>query len=518
MSYAPWEQYIIYLRKSRQDDPRETVEEVLAKHERILQEYALREFGHKIPEGNIYREVVSGESIDAREEVLKVLARIEDPSIKGVLVVEPSRLSRGDLLDCGRLINDLRYSKTLVVTPVMTYDLSNKMERKFFQDELLRGNDFLEYVKEILMRGRLAAVGRGCFIGRFAPYGYKKIKIGKDCTLEIVPDQAEIVKLIFELFVNEGMSHPEIARRLDDMGLKTVSGNLWARSTVRQIISNPHYNGKVVFGRTKRVTVMEHGERVVRLVTQKEGEYLMAEGLHEAIIPDELWDAAQKKVASHPRHTKPTELRNPLAGVLRCAGCGCSLTLNYYPNASDRYECRRFERGGKKIARCYKSARAEDVMSDVLFALEHSELPALKLRVTNDEGNARKIQQNQLAKLESQLEEYADQEENLFELVENKTYTPELFAKRHKALLEKVKACKDEIAQVRANMPKPVNYQERAAMLEHTIEVLKDDTATAEQKNKSLKNIVEKIEYTGMPTGTPQGVENVFSLQVFLRL
>jgi hypothetical protein len=54
MSYnqflALWEQYIIYLRKSRQDDPRETVEEVLAKHEAMLQEYALREFGHKIPE------------------------------------------------------------------------------------------------------------------------------------------------------------------------------------------------------------------------------------------------------------------------------------------------------------------------------------------------------------------------------------------------------------------------------------------------------------------------------------
>ena len=115
-----WEQYLIYLRKSRQDDPRETVEEVLAKHETMLQEYAQKEFGGKIPEENIYREVVSGESIDDREEIKKVLARIEDPNIKGVLVIEPSRLSRGDLEDCGRLISDFRYTKTLVVTPYMT--------------------------------------------------------------------------------------------------------------------------------------------------------------------------------------------------------------------------------------------------------------------------------------------------------------------------------------------------------------------------------------------------------------
>ena len=167
---ALWEYYLIYLRKSRQDDPNETVEEVLEKHETILQEYAQREFGGKIPEENIYREVVSGESIDDREEMQKVLARIEDPRIKGVLVVEPQRLSRGDLEDCGRLINDLRYTHTQVVTPYMTYDLEKKMERKFFQDELLRGRDYLEYTKEILLRGRISAVKRGCYSGNYAPY------------------------------------------------------------------------------------------------------------------------------------------------------------------------------------------------------------------------------------------------------------------------------------------------------------------------------------------------------------
>ena len=69
--------WLLYLRKSRQDDPNETVEEVLEKHEIQLQEWAERELGERIPEENIYREIVSGESIDAREEIKKVLARIE---------------------------------------------------------------------------------------------------------------------------------------------------------------------------------------------------------------------------------------------------------------------------------------------------------------------------------------------------------------------------------------------------------------------------------------------------------
>ena len=111
-----WECYLIYLRKSRQDNPDETVEEVLSKHENILQEYAMRELGGKIPEKNIYREVVSGESIEEREEIKKVLSRIEDPNIKGVLVIEPQRLSRGDLVDCGTLISNFQYTSCLLYT------------------------------------------------------------------------------------------------------------------------------------------------------------------------------------------------------------------------------------------------------------------------------------------------------------------------------------------------------------------------------------------------------------------
>ena len=67
---------IIYLRKSRAEG-KESVEEVLSRHETILQEYAVQTFGEKIPEENIYREVVSGETIDDRVEIKKVFHRLE---------------------------------------------------------------------------------------------------------------------------------------------------------------------------------------------------------------------------------------------------------------------------------------------------------------------------------------------------------------------------------------------------------------------------------------------------------
>ena len=511
-SFASWEHYIIYLRKSRQDDPNETVEQVLAKHEIMLQEFAVREFGHKIPEGNIYREVVSGESIEAREEIKKVLNRIEDPNIKGVIVIEPSRLSRGDLLDCGRLINDFRYTKTVVVTPLMTYNLENKMERKFFQDELLRGSDYLEYTKEILWRGKVAACKRGCYIARFAPFGYKKIKVGKDSTLEVVPEEAEIVRMVFDLFTKDGMSQGAIARRLNEMGIKPSRGEKWVKGSIRSILRNEQYTGKVVFSKRKKTTLVENGEKVVKRLEQDREDVIIAEGKHPAIIDMATWEAAQKTIVSHPKHKVETVLKNPLASILVCGHCGAAMTHHSYAHANARYECR------KHTPRCAKSAQVDGVIDKVLFALEEAELPALQLKVTNDDGNALKIQQNLLATLEKQLADFEEQEEKQFELLETGVYSEEVFNRRHSALVGKMKTCREEITKARLNMPKPVDYAERVVALEKAIEVLKNKKVSAETKNKFLKVIVERIEYYGMPAHTSQTIKNEYSIKVFLRL
>ena len=162
------------------------------------------------------------------------------------MVIEPSRLSRGDLIDCGRLINEFRYTRTLVATPYMTYDLEDKMERKFFQDELLRGRDYLEYTKEILRRGREAAIKRGCYIGTIPPYGYNKIKIGKDHTLE-PNENADIVRMIFNWYANEGVNVNTIARKLNAMNVPSPDGKKWHREVITRTVRNPHYIGKVVY-------------------------------------------------------------------------------------------------------------------------------------------------------------------------------------------------------------------------------------------------------------------------------
>jgi hypothetical protein len=161
----------------------------------------------------------------------------------------------------------LRYTKTLVVTPTITYNLENKMERKFFQDELLRGNDYLEYTKEILFRGRVASAKRGNFVHNFAPYGYDRIKIGKDYTLT-PNDNAKYVKMMFEWFVN-GESYYGVCQKLTKIGAPTMKGGEWESSAVRGIIDNKIYIGKIVYCATKETIVIEDGKKRKKLSATK---------------------------------------------------------------------------------------------------------------------------------------------------------------------------------------------------------------------------------------------------------
>lgn len=502
--------YLLYLRKSRQDDPNETIEEVLSKHETMLQEYMKREYGFAVPEDNIYREVCSGESIEERTEIKKILARMEDPMVKGVVVIEPQRLSRGDLMDCGRLIQDFRYTKTLIITPMMTYDLENKMERKFFQDELLRGRDYLEYTKEILFRGRVASCKRGNFVGNCPPYGYNRVKIGKDFTLE--PNENAIyVKMIFDWYVNEEMSSGAIARRLNDMGVPSLHGKAWDESVVRGILINKHYIGKVFFATTKGTIVIEDGERKKKTVKQSNDQAIVADGKHPAIIDEELFNrASTRRAINAPRIKSGYGLANPFAGLIFCSKCGRALRLRVNTHTTDRMLC-------NNVPSCFKSAPVPEVTKAVLTALEYAELPNLEAKLNNKEGDSANIQRNLLMGLQKQLSELREQEEKQYDLLEKGIYSEELFDRRNAALQEKMEALKKQIMEAKNNIPKDVDYGERIMTLKKAIAGLKDDSIPPIEKNKLLKAIVKRIEYSNSSKSREWGVNNI-SLDIYLRL
>ena len=486
--------WLMYLRKSRQDDPHETVEEVLEKHHAMLQDWALRELGRTIPEENIFREIVSGERIADRRELQKVLRAIEGNDVAGIICRDCSRLSRGDLIDCGTLMSTLQYTSTLVATPMMIYDLEDKKLRQFFQDELLRGSYYLEYTKEVLTNGReIAVTKKGAYIGSAAPYGYKKVKIGKLCTLEPHETEADVVRMIFDLYVNQDMTFHSIGRKLDAMGIRPRTGDTWRDTTLRQIISNHHYDGKVIWGKRKTKTMVEDGKVLQHRRWSEDDDYAIVDGMHPALIDHDMFVKANEKRRNNPRIIKDLKLSNPLAGILVCSKCGHAMRRVPYDHAEDRYACHTYKPA------CMKSIKMKDVYEAVITTLEEVELPDLKAKSNGNEGSSRAIQQKILDGLQKQLAEYKVQEENQYELLETKKYTLELFEKRNAALREKMKQCERQIMETQRNMPAEVDYAERIVAMEDAIAALRDESRSIEDKNVCLKRIIDKIEITTFP-------------------
>lgn len=492
---------IVYLRKSQSDDPTMTVEEVLQKHETILDEWTEKNIGGIVPEENKFREVISGETLKGRPEINKILKMIESPKYKAVVVVEPQRLTRGDLEDIGRLMKLLKHTNTFVITPPKTYDLRDEYDWDAFERELKRGNDYLEYTKKILNRGRLLSVSQGNYIGSIPPYGYNKIYVGtgkdKCPTLEENKGQADIVRLIFDLYVNKDMGRTNICHHLDNLGVKPPKGEKWSPPALKDMLENVHYIGKVKWNWRKTITIVEDSELIQTRPKAKIGEFLIYEGKHEGIIPEELFDAAQEKQGRNHRAKPTTKVRNPLAGLLYCH-CGRAMSLKIYPGKkgtntqSSRLTC-------EGQVHCKTgSCRYEEIHDRICEILKEC-INDFEIRIKNNEGDSLKLHVSLIKRLEKKLEELKVKELKQWEMQsdpdESKRMPQEIFQRLNEKLLKEKDETIQALCKAKESLPNPIDYKIKQQMFKDALEALQDSEIEAQQKNRLLKQCIDKITY-----------------------
>lgn len=478
----------------------------------------MKTLGQHIPEENIYREVVSGETIADRPKMKELLSRIESKNIKGVLVIEPQRFSRGDLVDCGNIIRAFKYTDTLVMTPVKVYDLHEKFDERYFKDELMRGSDYLEYFKETSMRGRLASIVDGWYIGSIAPYGYDKIKVKvghkHKPTLEINEQEANVVRMVFDMYVNQNIAPITIAKKLEEMGITPRVAKHFSQATVKDMLQNPHYIGKVVWNRHKTETNYIDGELVKSRPRHKD--FLLFDGRHPAIIDEEIYQKAQERRGKNPRNTKTMELRNPLARLLFCS-CGRAMSYRTYKNKEGE------ERNAPRLlcndqTHCgTRSATFESVYESVIVGLEQH-LEDFEIKMKNGDGESLKLQEKQLNQIQKELTEINVALDKLYDFLEREIYDEETFVVRRKNLLSKKEELTSSYNQLSATLPKAIDYEDKIVRLSQAIEALKNPELSAKSKNDFLTAIVEKIVYTNHGEGRGnRWKESTFSLDIFLR-
>ena len=513
---------IMYLRKSRSDDPLMSVEEVLANHEQRLDAWVERNLPGlgRVPEENRYREVVSGETIASRPDVQEVLRRIESPKVQAVLIVEPQRLSRGDLEDIGRLVKLFRYTDTYVFTERYNYDLRDDRDRHDFERELKSGNEFLEYQKRIMNAGRLLAVQNGYFIGNTAPYGYRKIsyKEGKKTvySLEPIPEEAAVVKMIFEMYAQGGSSHG-IARELNRLGIKTQRGARWNPESLKSMRVNEHYLGMVFWMKRREVKIVEGGEIITK--RQDQEEYMLYPGRHQAIIDRDLWEKVQEIRGKIPPVKGKAKCVNPMAGLIFCS-CGKPMTLRKYKRkdgterSPDRLLCSNHEPCGG--ASCLATEMDQAVAGILREAIQDFEL-----KIENNDAGAVIRHQQIIAGLEKKLEDLNAQELSQWEKYTQEGMPKHIFDQLNAKVLQEKDETKQALLEARDTMPGPVDYSIKKAMFSDALAALLKDDAPALEKNILLKNCIERIDYSRKKKpgnnrryGTPEPMELDVQLRV----
>ncbi len=481
--------YLMYLRKSRAEE-HETVEEVLSRHENQLQEYALKQFGAYIPEANIYREVVSGETISGRPQMQEVLKKIETQLYEGVIVIEPQRLSRGDMLDAGTIVRAFQYTNTKILTPQKTYNLEDKFDRKFFEMELRQGNDYLEYIKEILQRGRIHSVRQGNYVGSKNPFGYRKIKDGKNFTLEIVESEAETVRLVFDMFVNQRVGVSNISKELNRLGIKPPKAQRWTPDALRTMLHSPLYVGKIRWNNRKTVKKYDGGKIVAgRPRNLGEDDYILVDGKHPAIIDEETFNVAQSLFGHPAKITNNRELRCIFAGFIHCE---CGFAMTYRSNGTKnqpRLVCNNQVNCENQSA-VYSSV-VEAVRKTLIETLE--ELQAIyKGDKSKREGYKVKI----VNSLKKDIAKNEEQKNKLYEFLEEGIYTKDVFKARMKLLEDNRKRLEELLQETEKTVQEKEKCHDAILKLTEAIKAIDNNKISAKQKNAILSEIIENITYS----------------------
>lgn len=511
------EQYCLYLRKSRSDQEAEArgEGETLARHEQTLLKLAENQHLNVL---NIYREVVSGETIAARPLMQQLLHEVEQGIWSGVLVMEVERLARGDTIDQGIVAQAFKFSDTKIITPMKTYDPNNEFDEEYFEFGLFMSRREYKTINRRLQRGRDTSINEGKYVGNIAPYGYRRIKLEHDkgYTLEPIPQEAEVVKMIFQWYSGsngEQLGPSLIAKHLDQLGIKPRKNDTWSESTIRGILINPVYIGMTKWQTRAQVKKSVNG--TVKKTRPRNKHPLLVKGLHPAIIDEQLFKQVNNQLSRNPSApiNRNQTIQNPLASLIVCSKCGHKMVRRPYTDKPSMLICR--QPGCTNIG-----ASLDLVEKTLLFALKDW-VKDMKISADNLEpqtASTLSLKTSQLTIIENDLKIAVTQMDKTYDLLEQGIYSTEKFLERTKALSEKIQLLQTQKKQLETEIKKEqTDLEQRSSYLpkiENIIDIywLIPDSGI---RNNLLKEVLDHVEYIKLSRFKRNQSEAGFTLKIY---
>lgn len=487
-------EYAIYLRKSRADMEAEKKGEgeTLSRHEHILLDLADKN-NYKI--GKIYKEIVSGETIEARPQMQELLSEVKKGRWVGVLVVELERLARGETIDQGIVAKAFRISNTKIITPVKTYDPNNEFDEEYFEFGLFMSRREYKVINRRLQRGRMLSVKEGKYVGSVSPFGYDKVKIKGDKGYTLKKNsESNVVKTIFNLYAYSDFSIYEIVQKLNEMGIKPRKSIEWSTSSIREILLNPVYIGKIKWNARKEI-ISYKNDKLIKS-RPRNSNYILVNGIHEPIIDEKTWKIvlSKKGILNNPVAHRNL-MQNSLAGLIICAKCGKKMQRKTFT-----------KNGLPPIIYC-TNPTCDNISSKFCY-VEEKIIQSLNVwfnkcnidyREYIKKINDNKI--NSMLKMIIALEQKIKRENikkmNIYDFFEEGIYTKEIFEKRKKEVLDKIEKINKSILELKKELEKEkLKLEEKFFIPDFKcFGDIYDFLRTPEDKNTLLKLVVSQVVY-----------------------
>ena len=414
----------------------------------------------------------SGKSIEGRASFCRMMEDIKSgkDGVAYVLVFKLSRFGRNaaDVLSTLQVMQDFGVNLICVEDGIDSSKDAGKDAGKLMISVLSAVAEIeRENIRVQTMEGRIQKAREGRWNGGFAPYGYRLV----DGVLQINEDEAPAIRTIFEQYVNTDTGANGLSKYLETHGFQKLTRQngtspLFSATLIRAILKNPVYCGKIAFGRRKLEKI--HGTRNEYHQVPQEN-YLLVDGLHEGIVSEELWNAAQVKLLAQSKRYEPvnrskTEQAHLLSALVKCPICGAGMYSNKctkrkkdgtpYKSFS-YYSCkhRRMQRGQKcDFNKQIQEEVLDNAVVEVIIKLvSNPKFAAMMQEKINSKVDTTAIEQ-EIAAAEKQLRQYYSIKSKIMEEIDTLDPDDRHYIIRKSDLDERLYRMYDKIEEAENNL------------------------------------------------------------------
>ena len=448
---------------------------------------------------------ISGKDIKNRPALKELLKDAEEKKFDMVISWKINRISR-KLADVLKIVDILEKNDITFKSYSEPFETDTPAGKMQFQMMALIGEFERGTIAQNVKMGMCAKAKAGEWCGGRV-LGYDLVPIEnqegakrRKSKLIINEREAESIRLIFNEYVN-GKGYKAITNKLNKLGYKTKKNNDFSVNSIREILTNPVYIGKV------RYNVRQNwAEKRRRNINANP---IITDGIHEAIIDEKLWDKVQ--VIMESKKGKPSRIYDgeyPLTGILRCPKCGAGMvisrTTNKLADGTKKriayYCCGAWKNKGTSV--CNSNTIRVDKANEYVFT-KISELLSNEKMVETIVNNINKERhkkinpaKKELERIDKELEKIDKKKTKLFEGYEEDLISKEEFKERKDELNKRAKSLQEEkeplIVTLSDDVMEEIPYEFIKSILENFSKVL-IESATREQQKKLIHMIISEI-------------------------